>query len=75
MGLDRFIVGDVYLNTKTGKKSIVTEIRGEQVCLQRTNNPNRKYPLTEFQLTNYVRSEEDCPPNFKTLPELPGFLK
>jgi hypothetical protein len=75
MGLGRFIVGDVYFNSKTGKKSIVTEIREDQVCFQRADNPKRKYPLTEFQLTNYVRSDEDCPPNFKTLPELPGFLK
>jgi hypothetical protein len=69
-------VGDVYFNKKTKVKSMITAIRGDQICFVRTDNSNRKFQLTKAQMTNMVMLTEESPPPLPPqLPTLPEFLR
>jgi hypothetical protein len=76
--------GDLYKNTKTNKLSTVLEIRGNQVVF-RVIGSNRKFQLTEVQMTNMIKMPDEPPPlpasssDFQQtsarLPTLPSFLR
>lgn len=69
------MMGDIYVNAKTGKKSIVTDMRGDQTCFALIDNPKRKFQLTKAQMSNMKLSVEDTPPKFYVLPTVPNFIK
>lgn len=67
------MIGDVYINSKTGKKSIVIDIRDEQTMFAIVDNPKRKFMLTPTQMSNMKLHVEETPPPI--LPTLPKFLE
>lgn len=68
--------GDIWFNTRSKKKYVLIDYHDNQVCFCLYDNPMRKFQLTEAQMGNVVRLDEECPPPVpKQLPEVPEFLK